>query len=246
MTTTASFIYAAYLFCDDTIMPLNADEEGMVWHTSKHFHKTFVKCAGYSLEFDTNADHNYDANGLGRIHKAGASGAICLSAPFAKTPNYKTNGYENKSSFSICPAIKNTQGEWLYASDSAVVYTLTFENTKENMVQVGFTCKFADGRKVEFICTIDEKGVLVCVNGEKEQEIGICLPIFMFDGEKYAKMTEAAGKILVAYDGWICEYQAEDIQNLNVDVVNRNGAYKCYLANGMGETAVRIKIYPCV
>jgi hypothetical protein len=246
MITTASFIYAAYLFCDEDIIPLNADEKTTVWSTSKHFHKTFVKCGGYALEFDVNADPNYDANGLGRIHKNGAPSAICLSMPFTKTPNYRTDGYKNEFAFSICPAVKNTQGEWLYASAFDTAYNLNFENTKGFSAEVGFDCVFADGRKTTFACTVDKENVLVSVNGQNGQEIGICLPIFTFDGEKNVKLDKKDGKIMVEYDGWICEYQAEGIQDLNAEVANRNGIYKCYLASGITTAAVRIKIYPCV
>ncbi|MBO5736916.1 MAG: hypothetical protein J6S04_03810 [Clostridia bacterium] len=242
MITTASFIYVAYLFCEENIPPIKA-EEATVWSTSKHFHKTFVKCGGYSLEFDTNADPNYDANGLGRIHKQGAPGAICLSLPFAQSPNYRTGEYNNKSNFSICPAIKTSQGEWRYAAENGVAYRASFEKAQGDTAQVAFQCIFADGIETAFECTIDKDGVLVCVKGETAQEVGICLPIFTFDGEKEVKIDRKEGKLIVEYDGWICEYQAEDMRYLNADVANRNGIYKCYLARGLGKTAVRIKIY---
>ena len=245
MITTASFIYVAYQFSDENMLPIKAEEETTVWHTSKHFHKTFVRWGEYSLEFDTNADPAYDANGLGRIHRQGAPGAICLSMPFAQTSNYKTDGYNNKSSFSICPAVKLAQGEWRYASENGVVYRLRFENEQGDMAQVGFACAFADGIETAFACTIDKEGVLVCVNGESGQEVGICLPIFTFDGKKKVKIDQKAGKLIVEYNGWICEYQAENMQYQKEEVANRNGVYKCYLASGMERAAVRIKIYPC-
>jgi hypothetical protein len=245
MITAASFIYLAYLFCDEDLIPIN-EEETIIWSTSKHFHKTFVKCGGYSLEFDTNADANYDANGLGRIHKRGAPGAICLSVPFAQTPNYKTEGYNNNFSYSICPAVKNAQGEWMYASARDVSYRLNFEETKGDVAKVGFACIFADGIETTFECTIDKDGVLVYVKGKNDQQVGICVPIFTFDGEKEVKIDKKDEKVIVEYDGWICEYNAACMRDLSEKIANRNGIYKCYLASGTEKTELRIKIYPCV
>jgi hypothetical protein len=166
--------------------------------------------------------------------------------PFAKTPNYRTEGYNNKSSFSICPAVKNVQDEWIYASARDVVYRLKLEDAKGDTARVDFDCIFADGIETTFECTIDKEGILVCVNGENGQEVGICLPIFIFDGERDVKIDKKDGKIIVEYDSWACEYKVACMQELNEKLANRNGIYECYLASGKEKVALRIKIYPCV
>lgn len=243
MITFASNLYLADMFSDDSIVPAMLDDNPMVWSTSKHFHKTFVRAGGYSLEFDTNADPKYDASGLGRIHKKGAPETICLSMPFAKAPNYGLNSFENQTSFSICPAIKDENGAWCYGTDCNVSYTLVNSEIEKENSRVVFDCVFANGQKVRFVCLVDENGVIVQAEGENNQDIGICLPVFLFDGEAHTKIKEQGNKILVEYDGWVCEYQADTMQHLNADVANRNGIYKCYITSGIQKAEVKIKIY---
>jgi hypothetical protein len=231
----------ADMFSDDTIVPAEVDENPVVWSTSKHFHKTFVKAGGYSLEFDINADPHYDSNGLGRIHKKDAPSSLCLSVPFTKHPDYGLNGMENKCGFSICPAVKKENGEWIFASEEDVSYQLAESKTGEKDCLVAFDCTFANGKKARFACSVDENGVTL--QAQAEEETGICLPIFSFDGEAYTKITEKEGKIFVEYDGWTCEYETDCLQNLHEDFANRNGIYKGYIASGAQRSQVKIKIY---
>ena len=243
MITFASNLYLADMFSDDSIVPTTFDDSPVVWSTSKYFHKTFVRAGGYSLEFDTNGDPHYDASGLGRIHKKDAPETICLSMPFAKEPNYGLNGFENQSSFSICPAVKDKNGAWLYGSDCNVSYALADSETGMADSSVAFDCVFANGQKVRFVCLVNENGVVVQAEGEINQDIDICLPVFSFDGEAYTKIKEQDNKILVEYDGWVCEYETDNMQYLNTDVANRNGIYKCYITSGRQKAEVKIKIY---
>ena len=88
MISTASVAYLASLMCDDFILPVELDKNPMIWNTSKHFHKTFVKAGEYSLQFGLNENLGLDANGLGRVHKEGAPSAICLSMPCPLVTGY--------------------------------------------------------------------------------------------------------------------------------------------------------------
>ncbi|MBQ6823895.1 MAG: hypothetical protein IJP27_04525, partial [Clostridia bacterium] len=67
MITVASNAYLAYLVADDRIEPTAApaDRGGYIAETGEDFHKVFINCGGYFLEFDTDADIRYDAGGLG-------------------------------------------------------------------------------------------------------------------------------------------------------------------------------------
>ena len=90
MITTASFLYAAYLICDESISEKVIDRKiPYTAKTSDRFNKVFLNAGGYFLEFDKRADMHYDASGLGRIHKEGAPSTVCMSSPCTKTPNYK-------------------------------------------------------------------------------------------------------------------------------------------------------------
>lgn len=89
MITTASFLYAAFLLCDDTIVPEAEPEiRPAVFRTSADFHKVFLRSAVYALELDLCADPHYDASGLGRVQREGAPSALCLSHPCTDTPKY--------------------------------------------------------------------------------------------------------------------------------------------------------------
>ena len=258
MITTASLFYVASLYCDDTIQPIENKEEPIVWSTSKHFHKTFVKTDEYSLEFDTNADPHYDGSGLGRIHKKGAPSTLCLSMPFTKAPYYycgnvtdtkeilflPTGRQVNVASFSICPAVKNEKGEWLYGADSKTKYTLIENTVEKDKAKVAFQCILEEGTKVTFSAIVSNESVCVEVETEEDKEVGIALPVFDFDGETHTKICYKADKVQVEYGGWNCEYSSKHICDLEEYFANRNGIYKGYIATGKGRVSVEIKIYP--
>lgn len=243
MITFASNLYLAVINTDDSIEPSEFIQSPMIWSTSEHFHKTFVRAGGYFLEFDTNADPHYDANGLGRIHKENAPSTLCLSTPFAKEPNFGLNGFENKSSFSVCPAIKDENGAYIFGSECGVSYDLTKSRAQKEDCFVSYDCVFENGKKVNFSCNVNKNGVSVRAEGNENEEIAVCLPVFCFDGEVYTNITALKNKILVEYDGWICEYSADNLTFLNQSVANRNGIYKCFLALGCKIAEVKIKLY---
>ena len=246
MITAASELYTASLFSDDSIIPSEFDESPMVWSTSKHFNYTFIRGGGYSLEFATMASTQCDANGLGRVHKKGAPSTICLSVPFPFSEEqcrYHLGEYKNEYNFSICPSIKKEE-KWIIGASSSVKYTLISSEEGKESARVKFHCEFESGEKVAFDCSVEENGVLLQAQANADEEVAIALPVFAFDGETHTKITESNGKILVEYEGWICEYTAQNISNLEKEFANRNGIYKGYLASGKENVSVRIKIYP--
>ena len=99
------------------------------------------------------------------------------------------------------------------------------------------------GDRVEFSCFADENGVLISATADGSQRVGITLPVFHFDGESYTRITDGGGRISVEYDGWICEYEADNITSLDTEYANRNGVYKGYIACGAGKASVKVKIY---
>ncbi|MBQ8658923.1 MAG: hypothetical protein IJ506_07280 [Clostridia bacterium] len=246
MITTASNLYTASLFCDDAITSLETDFSPMIWSTSKYFHKTFVRAGEYSLEFEMNASAYLDANGLGRIQKKGAPSAICISVPFPFSQegcHYSTGDYKNECNFSVCPSIKKEDG-WIFGAGVSTKYTLGFGEIGSKDAQINFNCSFENGEKLCFLCSVDEDGVLLKAQGNVNEEVGIALPIFAFDGKNHTKINESNNRIIVEYEGWSCEYSAQNISNLQKEFANRNGIYKGYIATGKGKVSVRIKIYP--
>ena len=144
--------------------------------------------------------------------------------------------------FSICPAIKDENGEWLVGASADCVWTLTDSEAREGEARVQFTCDFGERGKATFVCSVSKNGVFVQATNKSGEEIGVCLPAFFFDGETYTKITESGDKLCISYGGWTCEYQAEAIENLQTEFANRNGIYKGYISVGKGQASVAIKI----
>ena len=232
MITTASNISFALFFANEDIIPSVApsDEGFFSLSTSADFHKTFLNAYGYFLEFDTNADFHYDANGLGRIHKKGCESTVCLSLPFPpKTESIKLEG-DNPHPMSLC-AFCEGDGERLLGSERYAEYTLT--ESGEDFVR--FEVLMKDKRVYESY-TISEKGVDIEFRGGD----GFMLPVFLFDGKNESGVTIENGRIEVSYKGSRCVYTC-DTNGMRDEGVyyNRNGRYRIYSVKG---TSLHVEI----
>ena len=125
MITVASFLYAAYMICDDSIPTGEfSDHRSCIVQTSPYFHKLFLKCGGYGAEWDLNADPTYDASGLGRLQREGAPSAICLSCPCPSDPHY-TVDIESPFALSLCSAIRREDG-WQLGAEPVQSFPLSW------------------------------------------------------------------------------------------------------------------------
>ena len=220
MITAASNIYPAFLFADDTIEATTAPAVagGYAVSAGEFYHKLFLNAGGYSLEFETNADNHYDANGLGRVHKKGAPGPLCLSVPFpgGETCPYRRKEEPNFARVSLC----SFAGDSLGAEKPYTV--LSFGATQEEarasiLAHNGITEHY----------TVSAGGVKCALTGEGEK--GFMLPAFDFDGESHTVITEEAHSLTVTYGESRCIYRfsgrlAEGYRTCG----NRNGIYRIY------------------
>jgi len=253
MITVASNLHAAYMVCDDNIDGgLDWDTEPSVFATSRHFHKVFAKAGGYGIEFDLDADPHYDASGLGRVHRADAPPAICLSVPCPEHPVYKLT-IDKPTALSLCPAI-NINESWTFGTSHDIEYEVLSLTEEETSARVALRCNFSLGLYVDSEYTVSEDGVDITLTGEGK--IGFMLPAFYFDGEKYTEITARGNTLTVKYNGWACRYTvsgdicsemyrhttAGRVFAKDVIAANRNGYYKCYLASGEDTLKVKIEI----
>lgn len=240
MITAASNLYAAYLLCDDSIPTVVApDHEPVTFQSSCYFHKLFLKSGGYALEFDTNADPHYDANGLGRVHRAGAPSAICLSCPCPAEPIY-TVDVENPLPFSLCPAIRTNEC-WTFGAAESNKYKVLESQTDQDGASATLLCTFGNGKTIREHYTVNENGVSLIVEGDGE--IGYTLPAFCFDGEDYPPIIADNTSLTVSYEGWICRYTTNGtILDLNEIAANRNGHYRIFVATSKNTLNVKIEI----
>lgn len=88
MVTMGSWAVLAHEISGGKPLPEPDESAAEDFETSEHFHWRFRHSRNYTVQEDWNANPQYDATGIGRIHRRGAPSAICLSTPFAERPNY--------------------------------------------------------------------------------------------------------------------------------------------------------------
>ena len=231
MITAASNIYMAYLFADDSIIPTvsPAEKGGYVISTSDNFHKTFLNAGGYFIELETHADSQYDANGLGRVHKKDCSSFVCLSVPFPSQPNY-TLEKENPSAMSICCYAENG-GELLFGADDKAEYSLLSSEATADTATAVFNCNLSDSITVKQKYTLSENGVDITLSGA--DNIGFMLPVFDFDGANNTVVTVSEKSVSSEYSGFLCTYGFDGCLSDDYKYYyNRNGRYRVYSVKG--------------
>ena len=222
MITVASNVYAAVLFENETIRPGTAPAElgGYLAKTSDRFHRVFLNHAGYFLEWDTAADPHYDANGLGRVHKKGCPSPLCLSVPFARDPNYLTEG-KNPTAMSLCCYVED--GRKHIGAERYATYRLI----KENYNEAVFAVTLAKNITVTERYLICETGVEISLSGA--EHVGFFLPVFEFDGAEETVIAVGETSITVTYHGATCRYSFDGKLDAEYQrYYNRNGRYRVY------------------
>ena len=247
MVTTASFLYLAYLFADDEIIPQAspAQEENHIFETTPYFHKTMCKFGDYFVEYETNADFHYDANGLGRIHKKGAPSALCLSVPFTKTPTYSLD-ITNSSNLSICCGVYNEE-IFISSADPDTKYVLRNKSVTESKAELEWLLTLSTGLQIRETCVVSNEGVHLSYqmneNTEQASEIYCILPAFESDGTKKTVINVSPKHLQVDYKGHSCNYMTTgEIIDSGKIFANRNGHYKAFMAKDTKKLEVFITI----
>lgn len=242
MITTASCLYGAFLICDDSIsMGTARDYSPTVMQTSQHFHKLFMRCGGYALEYDWNGDIKYDASGLGRIHYVNAPASICLSSPCPNPPRqcYKVD-IADQTALSMCPGIYYDE-KWHYATDPSVVHTVQNVYKGESFAEAEVICIFEAGQKVIAKYTVNAAGVQINVEGDGQ--IAFLLPAFSFDGSVSPEIVQERNCLSVTHEGWTCRYTTDGaICDLHKLTANRNGHYRIFSVTAQNKICIQIEI----
>ena len=239
MITVASFLYAAYLICDDSIQTAIEDQPAVAMRTSEHFHKIFLRVGEYFAQIETKADKKYDSCGLGRVHRKGAPSAICMSMPATATPKYTVDS-EELYDLSLCPAVKQG-GEWRFATEDGVGYWLMGLSHTDTEATAKIVYDFFAERSVKVDYRVSTDGVEIVV--ESAGEIAHWLPAFSFDGEQETEITVTENTLTVAYKGWICRYTTNGIiRDTGKTARNRNGYYRMLYTEGNQNLNVKIEI----
>ena len=243
MITAASGLYVAYLFSDDDI-PLDTTDNFTTdsFLTSDYFHKLFLRAGEYFFEYDYRADYNYDASGLGRLHRKGAPSQIAISTPGTNKPTYTINA-NDATPFAIAPEIMYN-GQWLFGSEQDAIHKIEYYKTDNDNASAQISCTWQDKTKVKSNYLLDKNGLQVTVTGNGKT--GLMLPAFAFDGKNKTQIENNGIKLNIQYQNWQCTYnlQAGVIRNTGKKGYNRNGYYDLYRAENDKEVSVRISITP--
>lgn len=254
MITNASFLYAAYLVCDDRIKAAAEDDRSsLAFTTSHYFHKIFARHGDYFLEFDTAADPSYDTSGLGRVHRRGAPAFICMSTPAitggAGQFGICLGGNEPRP-LSLCPGMLLSKG-WAFALTAGDEYLAVKTAQDEQSATVRFACRLGGGvsevgQPQCLACyRVTDDGVDITVEGAGR--VGHLLPAFLFDGEVTSDITLSSDRktLEIAREGWVCRYRTDgEIVDTGERAYSRNGHLAAYRAERDGTLHVHIEIVP--
>lgn len=249
MISLASFIYLAFLFSDDGDHVTPASGAALdaalpvVSQTSPNFHKTFVRVGDWFLEFDTDADPHYDANGLGRIHRAGVPSALCLSTPIPEKPSYRITS-PNPGALAFGEGLPADGGS-LFVFDKAqgihtdMTWSLSVEAAERDRAVLHSRTTLPDGRVVTAVYTLTPDSLTVRVKGQGT--VLYALPVLTFDGAEHTKHIQETGRLTVSYCDARAVYETDGaITDTGRDYANRNGIYRRFEASGEGTLTVRI------
>ena len=227
MVTMGSWAMLGWLFADESIAadaPMRPPAETFV--TTPDFHFVFLRAGDYSAQFDYNADAHYDCDGLGRLHRAGAPTALCLSVPCAEKPKYRIE-QPNDVPLAIAPVVPDGTPHVLARAEPC-------GNVAEADWKVG---------ALDWSVRLAKTGLSMSLVGA--DAVALALPAFQFDGREETRIDATARSLSVSYRGWRCVYElASDGEIVDTGRVaaNRNGRYCRFEARGMGRLSVHVAI----
>ena len=241
MITTASFLYVAYLLCDETI-PLSEPDDisGKTLQLSDHFHKLFLRAGEYFMEYDYRADYTYDASGMGRLHRKDAPEMICLSTPGTDTPKYTINA-ENAVPFAIAPELK-VNDQWLSGTDREAVHEIKKHQSYKQSASASIDCTWQNKHKVSADYLLDKNGMQITVSGQGE--VGLMIPAFHFDGTENTVITNSGKTLIIKYRNWECRWELKQgrICDTGKTGYNRNGHYRIFRAENSSILTAKVCI----
>ncbi len=203
----ASQLGFASLLADPAIPECLAPPEigGYAIRLANSFHKIFATCRGYHLEIDTRADFDYDATGLGRLHKAGIPTETALSTPITATPAFLTSVPAPPRNIALGPGWRTGgQTRWL-AGMSKEISDVRFEPLEESPEQVRFRVIYRGDlgcREVVEDYRLDRDGVSISyqVQGDCEA-VCIQVPLIVTDGRQESRIIKGEDLFNVEYMG---------------------------------------------
>jgi hypothetical protein len=253
MITMGAFLSIGYYFADDSIVEVAcpAERGGYAGETSAAFHKLFAVASGYSVQLDT-AAKNYDATGLGRIHKAGIPTELGLSIPLSHREEYHlTAGKRIRAA--IGAGWKTSAGKLQYLAECGEKVEASWRVEEETPEKVSFTVSYRstefDGiEAVEEKYRIEQEGVTLTTRligcAAADPSIYFRIPLLISNGADQTSITQDKHTVQVRLDSYV--YTVQHTGSLSVDSElygNRNGLYSlALLERDSGELSVHFQL----
>lgn len=218
MITMASWAYLAYRFADDNIPVAAKAERASTFVTGPEFHRCVMNAGGYTVQFDLNAQKEYDSSGLGRFQKKGASPVVALASPCStEKPNFKLD-IENDGPLAISPLWDKF--EVIKAKPGVVV--------------------LSDGNAF-WKNRLSRRGLKMILKGK--DKVSMTLPAFAFDGESESVIKCDEKTLTVAFKGSICTWTTNGrIVDSGKIYGNRNGHLRRFDVEGSRRLVIRGRI----
>ncbi len=220
MVTMASWAYLAYRFADDSIAPDRRRPGASTFVTGPDFHRILMNAGGYTVEFDINPEKKYDAAGIGRIQKAGASPVAALASPCpaAPKPSYALDIANPEGGLAVAPLWDK------------------YEIVQARKGRVTLT----DGKSV-WKCRLSRRGLSMVLTGEGP--LVLTLPALVFDGETHSAVDCSGKSLEIRFKGDLCRYSTDGaIVDTGLEYGSRNGHLHRYEARGTDKMKVRVQI----
>lgn len=246
MATLGAFLAIAYRFADDSIpeAACPADAGGYVWQTSASFHKIFANAGGYSVEVDTAADPDYDATGLGRIHRKGAPTELALSAPLSPGNKYALREGAERIAAAIGVGWTDRAGGSVRYLAECRSLASRLEVMEESPDCVRFAVIYEGeelpGGFVEERYALTGSGVAMDIKlgGSAHESLFIRIPLLATNGRDETAIEQEASRIAVQLHGYRYSITLPSEAQVRIGHVrygNRNGEYVLAEAQSPGN-----------
>ncbi|MDD5596885.1 MAG: hypothetical protein PHV82_03005 [Victivallaceae bacterium] len=200
---------------------------GYIFITTEKFHKVFANYGGIQIEIDTNADFDYDATGLGRIHLANCPSELALSAPITAKPGYLTSVPPAVENISIGPGwdklwLANLNGDKLQSK---------FKILEEKQDRIKFIIDYHyDSYHISELYDISREGLKVAVTQHNGTTLNFRVPLLTSNGKDTAGLEVSNNGFNVSFKDFIYQVRClnSDVNTCleNIEAPNRNGIYK--------------------
>jgi hypothetical protein len=238
MASFGSFLVMAYDLADDTIAEKATPVEASacVIQTTPSFHKIIASAGGYTIEIDPKPDQQYDAAGLGRIHRKGIPTELALSTPFTAEESYRIPAGLQRRYAAISPGWMNHNGEMCTLSEygNHVDYEVVIHSREEDKVffQVDYNVTSVRGEcmRLSEKYSLGEEGLHyeAELRGASCGGIFLQVPLLVANGIDQTDRFVGNGKILVELGRFRYQISSET-SSVTVDpqhIANRNGEYE--------------------